>query len=138
MIAIIDTCIIIDALQKREPFVKAAKEIFHIAATYRCDCYITAKSLADIYYIMHRATHNDSETRLIIYKLSTLFNIADTMAVDTQNATFSDISDFEDAIIHATAQRIKADYIVTRNIKDYKKSLVAVLSPNEFVSKVGI
>lgn len=136
MIAIIDTCIIIDALQKREPFVKAATEIFHIASNYQCDCYITTKSLADIYYIMHRSTHNDSQTRLIIYKLSTLFKIADTMAIDTQNATFSDIGDFEDAIMHATAKK-NADFIVTKTVKDYKKSIVPVLTPDDFILKLS-
>lgn len=137
MKAIIDTCIIIDALQKREPFWIAAASIFHIAANEQYTCYITAKSVADIYYIMHRATHNDIDTNLYINKLLKLFRIADTTAVDAQNALFSDITDFEDAMMHETAIRIKADCIVTRNIKDYKLSKILVYSPSEFIKYIS-
>lgn len=136
MKAIIDTCVIIDALQKREPFWRDAASIFHIAANEQCICYITAKSVADIYYLMHRTTHNDTDTRLSINKLLMLFRIADTTAVDTQNALFSNITDFEDAMMHETAVRIKADCIVTRNIKDYKLSKIPVYSPSEFITTI--
>lgn len=42
-------------------------------------------------------------------------------------------TDFEDALQSACALRIKADYIVTRNIKDFKKSRVAVIKPDELL-----
>lgn len=137
MKAIIDTCVIIDALQKREPFWQSAATIFQMAATEQCMCYITAKSVADIYYLMQRATHNDADTRLAINKLTMLFKIADTTAIDTQNALFSDIADFEDAMMHETAIRIKANCIVTRNLKDYKLSKIPVFSPDDFITYIN-
>ena len=48
---LIDTCIIIDALQNREPFNKNAQEIFLLAANRKFDGFITAKSVTDIYYL---------------------------------------------------------------------------------------
>jgi len=45
--------------------------------------------------------------------------------------------DFEDAIIAATALREKADYIITRNAKDYSKSPVPAVTPDEFLALKG-
>ena len=52
------------------------------------------------------------------------------------NALNSQWLDFEDCVQHEVALQIRADYIVTRNIKDYKKSAVVVLSPLEFLSRM--
>ncbi|WP_294360970.1 PIN domain-containing protein, partial [uncultured Clostridium sp.] len=62
MKALIDTCIIIDALQERIPFAENAKKIFIASANRHFDGFITAKSIADIYYLIHRYTHSDAKT----------------------------------------------------------------------------
>lgn len=134
MKALIDTCVIIDALQSREPFRKAAEEIFLSAANRRFTGFITAKSVTDIYYLTHRCTHSDSETRKILSTLLQLFSIADTTASDCRCALLSGISDYEDAVMAETALREKTECIVTRNVKDYGKSAVPVLTPDAFLS----
>ena len=69
MIVLLDTCIIIDVLQDRQPFSDDAKKIFIAAANKQFEACITAKSVADINYITHRATHSDEKSREIISKL---------------------------------------------------------------------
>lgn len=133
MKAILDTCIIVDALQNRDPFSKDAHALFLSCANYQFEGILTAKSVTDIYYLMHRYTHNDSYTRNIISKLCTLFQLTDTIPMDIHNALDSEISDFEDAVMIETAIRIKADCIITRNIKDYKKANLPVYTPSEFI-----
>lgn len=133
MNALIDTCVIIDALQKREPFWEDAADLFLRAANRQFVGYITAKSATDIYYLTHRQTHSDSSTREILTKLFQLFEIADTAAIDCKRALSSDTSDFEDGVMIETALRIGADCIITRNIKDYKKAAVDVLEPAAFL-----
>ena len=59
--------------------------------------------------------------------------MADTSASDIFHALASETSDFEDAVMIETALRFHADCIVTRNIKDYKKSPVPIYSPEEFL-----
>lgn len=54
MKAVIDTCVIIDALQKREPFWTDAFYIFLAIANRQLNGFITAKAVADIYYLNHR------------------------------------------------------------------------------------
>ena len=133
---LIDTCIIIDALQNRTPFNKNAQDIFLLAANRKIDAFITAKSVTDIYYLMHRVTHSDKDTRDVLRRLFKLFELADTTGTDCKYALSSDVSDYEDAVMIETAVRTQVDSIVTRNTKDYSKSVVPVLTPDELIQKV--
>lgn len=136
MKVLIDTCIIIDVLQSRQPFCNAAQKLFLFAANHQFDGCITAKSVTDIYYLSHRLTHDDKKTRIILSKLFELFEIADTTGADCRRAIPSPISDFEDAVMSETALRINADCIVTRNKKDYLKSPVPVFLTDDFIKKI--
>lgn len=136
MRALIDTCVIIDALQNREPFNEQAKQIFFAVANKQVTGYISAKSVLDIYYLTHRSTHSDEVTRKILKTLLGLFDILDTTQLDCRQALSSDISDYEDAVMCETAKRCDVDCIVTRNQKDYAKTEVTVYSPVEFLDKV--
>ena len=130
MRVLVDTCVIIDALQSRVPFAEAAQRLFLYSANKQFEGYITAKSVTDIYYLTHRLTHSDSETRKILSKLFTLFHLLDTTSLDCRKAISSEISDYEDAIMVETAIRSEIDCIVTRNIKDFKNSTVKVFEPS--------
>ena len=66
MKAILDTCVVIDFLQKREPFAPTALQIFRAAAGEQFTGCITAKSATDIYYLTHRCTHSDEKARSIL------------------------------------------------------------------------
>ena len=44
--------------------------------------------------------------------------------------------DFEDALQSATAQRIQADYIITRNVKDFRPSKVPAFTPSELLARI--
>ena len=134
MRVLIDTCVIIDALQARAPFAEAAQKIFIYSANQQFEGYITAKSVTDIYYLTHRLTHSDADTRKILSKLFTLFHVLDTASLDCRKAISSEISDYEDAIMVETAIRSGMDCIVTRNVKDYAKSSVPVYEPSAFLS----
>ena len=99
MRVLVDTCVIIDALQSRVPFAEAAQKLFIYSANMQFEGYITAKSITDIYYLTHRLTHSDAETRKILSKLFTLFHLLDTTSLDCRKAISSEISEYEDAVI---------------------------------------
>ena len=133
MRAVIDTCVILDYLQCREPFFDDALNIAIGRANNEFEAYITASSLTDLYYIIHRHTHSSIETRRIISDLTILFGLIDTYAEDCINALHSEMKDYKDSVMSETAYRIKADCIVTRNIKDYERSRVPAVLPSEFL-----
>ena len=133
MNALIDTCIIIDALQSREPFSNDAETIFLSVANRRCVGFLTANSVTDIYFLMHKALHSTAETRKALGILFSLFEIIDTCGIDCRKALTSGVSDYEDAVMIETAARAEIDCIVTRNLKDYAGAPMPVYSPTQFI-----
>ena len=134
MRVLIDTCVIIDLLQKREPFFQSAYLVLLSVANQRIEGVITAKSVADIYYLMHKYLHDDVKTRQALEAIIKLLAVADTAGTDCKKALLSPVSDYEDALMIETALREKADCIVTRNVKDFSKSAVPVYSPDDFLA----
>jgi len=51
-------------------------------------------------------------------------------------AAKSSFSDFEDAVLYQTACQASAQAIVTRNMDGFKKSKIAVYSPDELVKMI--
>ena len=133
MMALFDTCVIIDALQHREPFYKEAETLFLLVANRQVDGVITAKSATDIFYVTHRNTHDNKASRKIMADLFSLFGVLDSYGVDCQNALFSDVSDYEDAVMVETAKRTGMACIVTRNTKDYARASLPVYAPADFL-----
>lgn len=133
MRAVIDTCVIVDALQSRDPFCKDAQSIFLLCANRQFEGFLTAKAITDIYYLTHQQTHSGKATRDILTKLCALFGLLDTAALDIRKAISAEIPDFEDAVMVETAVRSGADCIVTRNTRDYSKAPIPVYAPAEFV-----
>lgn len=66
--------------------------------------------------------------------LRIIFKLLDTQGIDCEKALVSDNNDFEDGVMIETAIRSKMDYIVTRNIEDFKESFVPVVTPSEFIT----
>lgn len=137
MKVVIDTCVVLDALQNREPFYEKAQELILHMTELEFTGVLTAKSITDIYYLLRKSLHNDLAVRSSLRKLYTIFDVVDTFANDCELAIYSETADYEDAVMIETAKRIGADYIVTRNQKDYAKSEISVYSPEEFLEMLN-
>ena len=136
MRVLIDTCVIMDAVQSREPFAQDAQAILLAAANQRIMGCVTAKEMTDIYYLTHRCTHDREATKTLMGRLGVLLDILDTTQSDVRRALASDISDFEDAVMAETALREGMDCIVTRNFPDFSRSPVPVYAPHDLLLKL--
>lgn len=136
MNALIDTCVVIDFLQKREPFAEEARQIFVAAATDRFSGFITAKAATDIYYLAHRFTHSDQDSRELLIRVLSVLRMLDTSAEDVYRAIDSDISDFEDAVMVSTGERTGMACVVTRNTRDYRNSGIPIFTPEQFLAEI--
>ena len=67
--------------------------------------------------------------------LSLIFTFEDLKGSDLVAASSLQWNDFEDALQSVTAERIGADYIITRNIKDFKGSRIPAFTPSEYLAK---
>jgi hypothetical protein len=64
----------------------------------------------------------------------THFEIAAADKTSFVRARKMEISDFEDGVVASLAELTGCDFIVTRNISDFKKSPVKSLTPEEFLN----
>ena len=127
--------VVIKKDKTREPFSKDAQSILLDVANQRYEGCISAKQVADIYYLMHHFLHSDTDTRERLGQLFGIFTLLDTTAIDCQSALSSSVADYEDAILLETANRCNIDYIITRNKPDFKSNTVKIFTPQEFLNK---
>ena len=91
-------------------------------------------SVATLAYLIERQL-NATTARSIIADLLTWAQVATTGHADAVQALKLPMADFEDALQAAAAQACGADYIITRNGRDFAKAPVAALSPEEFLAR---
>ncbi len=133
---LLDTNIILDVLADRVPFSEDAATIFKLCETKQLEGVIYALSIPNIVYVMRKEL-NREQIEGVLQKLSALFEIADMRADDLKKAAALPVQDFEDALQCVCARRIKAGYIVTRNLRDYKNSRVPALKPSELIERIS-
>ena len=127
----VDTNVIIDFLADRQPFSLSASVLFEYALAGKVKIFISAVSYNNIYYITKQSlSHKD--TIHLLSELAGMTEIVDVTGKIIHNALKSDFKDFEDAIQYQCAQSVnRLDVIVTRNTKDFKKSLLPVMTTDE-------
>jgi len=129
-----DTNIIVDILKYREPFFENSNKMLMLATDEKIEGIIGTSAITDIYYLI-RKQYADTETAVkFIFDILEIIKPVDTLVNDVFLAAELGFADFEDAVIAAIAQREKADYIITRNTKDYSKSPVPAIAPDEFLA----
>ena len=132
---LIDTNIIVDVLADREGFAEPASRLFKLCEIGRIQGCIYALSIANIAYILRKELDR-GQIAEVIAKLDSIFTIADMKAEDLKKAAVLPMNDYEDALQSVCASRLKADYIVTRNLKDFKNSKVPAVAPSEFLDRL--
>jgi len=129
----IDTDVIIDFLIDRKPFSREAAIIFTLIEQKKLKGYSSSLTFSNLYYVLRKIeSHNK-----VISKLEILSKMVGILRVEEQtikNALASGFSDFEDSIQYFSAiDSKKIDVIITRNIKDFKKSEIPVMTPGDFL-----
>ena len=84
-----------------------------------------------------RALHDGAETKSVIAKLLNAFQVAGVDKADCIKALNVDMDDYEDALVSVCAKKVKAEYIVTQNTKNFGNSPVPTIKPADFL-KVGM
>ncbi len=127
---LVDTNIVLDYLLKREHYAEAYK-IISFATEDKFKIYLTANSITDIYYILRK--YRNIDRYKILELLLNIFDIISLTQEDIENALKLRFNDFEDAIQYQLASKCNAEYIVTRNVKDFEKDDIIILDSTDFV-----
>ena len=130
----VDTNIVVDLLTKREDFYKEAQDLFTLSDKGKVKLFISALTFANTHYLLTKYG-NRTDARNILIKFKVLVEVAKLDDKIIELSLASDFEDFEDAIQYQTALANGVNCIITRNIKDFKKSKLPVLTAKEYLNK---
>jgi len=130
--ALFDTNVVLDVLLDRQPFVAdSARLMSRVERSELCGI-LCATTVTTIHYLMQKALGNRSALKHIRLLLS-LFEVAPVNRAVIENALDLGFSDFEDAVLVEAARHAGADYVITRNIADFRSSSVPAYTPAGFL-----
>jgi len=133
---LIDTNVILDALLKRSPFAEDAYSILKLADEKKINAHIAAFAITDIYYFISKNLNHDDRIKAI----KALFNILNVVSVTKQDIekamSFSEFTDLEDALQLQSLNKVKGDYIITRD-EGFQKISDKAISPKDFIQRIS-
>ena len=130
---LIDTNVILDYLLSRDPFSEQAKEVLNFAQYGEHFELVSSSAVTDIFYHVNRELRNSFAAQDKIRDLMTFISILNVTEQDIRVALDLRWKDFEDAVQYAVALANHVDAIVTRNVKDFERTDIPVLTPAEFL-----
>jgi len=132
----VDTDVIIDFLIDRHPYAIPASVIFDLAEKKELEATTSSLCLSNVHYITRKIV-GEAKAREIIQDLIEIIDVMPVDKKDIIHAINSNFKDFEDAIQHSVATSDKSiRAIVTRNTKDYKKSIIPVFNSDTYVQMI--
>ncbi|MCB0595522.1 MAG: PIN domain-containing protein [Lewinellaceae bacterium] len=129
----LDSDVVIDFLMKREPFEVESMKIFEYSLRNQLTIGLSSLSISNIYYIIRRV----EDKKKAIDKVRSIIKLTEILSVDksmVEKSAYSEFKDFEDGIQYFCADFHGYKTIITRNVKDYSKSSLSVLTPKEFLA----
>ncbi len=131
----VDTDIALDLLAKREPFYDSAAGLFTLADQQKIKIYVSAASFGNLNYMLSKYK-TATEARKILARFKVLVKVlpVDDKIVDL--ALHSDFSDFEDAIQYHCALSHGMNILLTRNLKDFKRAKIPVMTADGFLGEL--
>lgn len=130
MVVLIDANVILDYIASREPFDRDAYKVIEMCCTGKINGYLAFHSVSIIWYTLRKFVPDTSERRNWMKKILQIVRVtgasheAVLQAIDMEY-----FKDFEDCLQEQCAKTVNAAYIVTNNIKDFKKSVIQAITP---------
>ena len=129
----VDSDVVIDFFTDRKPYANSASELFELNEKGDVVLYLSAVSINNVYYIVRKFLGHPKAIE-VVESLTEMIEIIGTTKKEIIQALKNDFKDFEDSIQYSLAMTIKGlDAIITRNIKDYRNSKIAVMTPLNFL-----
>lgn len=131
MVVLVEANVIIDYYCEREEFYKASKAVMTWCGEDSVNGYVAVHSLPNIWFILRKSP--EKIRREILSNICKIFTVAGADHAEVVKAIEnSDFKDFEDCLQDRCAVSVAADYIVTRNKKDFAVAEVKAITPEEF------
>ena len=131
---LLDTDVLIDVALDRRPHSGPASELLDRVEHGAHSAYVAWHTVSNFYYLV-APSRGDTNARDFIVELTRFVEVASTDTEALHYAVELPMSDFEDAMQVAAARSCGARYIVTRNVKDFTRSPIPALTPQEALTQ---
>ena len=130
---LLGTNVVLDVLLARQPFMQDSLDAMKKAINDGHILYLSASAVTDVFYILRKATGSKTDAISHLRNLLSIVSVAEVNESCILNALSSKMKDYEDAVADETAVFSSIDLILTRNIKDFKASKTATMTPAEYL-----
>ena len=128
----LDTNIVIDLLDKREPFCYDAVRLFTMAYNKKMQLLVSPMTYATASFLLRK--HGTEEVRRLLNNFRLLSRVTTANERTVDESLVSQFADFEDALQYYSALTAKAEAIITRNKKDFANSKIPVMTAGEYLA----
>lgn len=137
MRVLVDLNVLLDVIQRREPHYLDSADVLSRIAEGQIAGLVAGHSLTTIYYLVSRFAGGDAADRAVDWILRDLGVVAEGRELFLR-ARGLEMEDFEDAVVAGAAERSRCDWIVTRNVGDFRNSPVPALTPRELSASLTL
>ena len=128
----VDSDVILDVLEKRERFYEYSAQILSLGDEKKVKLVTTSLAFANIYYLLRKHL-GIKKAKESLRKLRIIVDVISVNAKEVDLALNSELSDFEDALQYFMALDGKIEFIITRNVRDYKNPKLIVQTPQQYI-----
>ena len=128
----LDTNIVIDVLERREPFCHDAVKLFTMAYNKKVQLVVSPMTYSTASFLLRK--HGPEGVCKLLANFRQLSRVAVTNEQIVDDSLASQFNDFEDAMQYYTALKAKVDIIITRNGKDFTPSKIPVMTATEYLA----
>ena len=132
---LLDTDVLVDIALDRHPHSESASELLDRIEHGSEAAYIAWHSVSNLYYVIAPALGGVS-SRDFIVELTRFVAVATTDTEGIRYAADLPMADFEDAMQVAAARACGARHIVTRNVRDYARSPIRAVDPQQALGEL--
>ncbi len=130
----IDSDVLLDFFFDRQPFAVHSREVLNLCEKGTIHGAVTPLVLSNVHYLIRQKSGNEITMKCIQYLVDQL-DVLSMNKATVLAGLHSGFKDFEDSLQYgAVINDSTVSGIITRNVKDYKKSRVAVHTPAGFLA----
>ena len=133
MLILIDTNVLLDVIARREPHVIFSEKVIDLCRQEIINGAIAGHSVLNAMYVLRKNFTLEERKEIFLSLCEFLYVESVDFGKIIQALKDDDFSDFEDCLQMQCALSLRADYIVTRNVKDFAASEIPAVTPEEFL-----
>ena len=133
----LDANVLIDVVQNRIDFVETSSKVLQLGLDGECELCASDITFTTVSFYA-RKNRTLEQLYEVLQSLRDFIDVAPSGKIAIDWALQQKSKDFEDSVQYYTALRSGAEYIVSRNVRDYPYNDIPVVSPIEFLKKMGV